>query len=63
MVFLQQLLECLDAWVGDTITEIKNPALKPLPGFKESIPVVFCGLYPTDAGEFDKLRESYLSLD
>ena len=51
-----------DAWVGDTITEIKNPALKPLPGFKESIPVVFCGLYPTDAGEFDKLRESLSKL-
>ncbi|PPR16747.1 MAG: Elongation factor 4 [Alphaproteobacteria bacterium MarineAlpha9_Bin3] len=51
-----------DAWVGDTITEIKNPALKALPGFKESIPVVFCGLYPTDAGEFDKLRESLSKL-
>ena len=51
-----------DAWVGDTITEIKNPALKALPGFKESIPVVFCGLYPTDAGDFDKLRESLSKL-
>jgi len=51
-----------DAWVGDTITEIKTPTLKALPGFKESIPVVFCGLYPTDAGEFDKLRESLAKL-
>jgi GTP-binding protein LepA len=51
-----------DAWVGDTITDLKAPALEPLPGFKESIPVVFCGLYPTDAGEFDKLRESLSKL-
>jgi GTP-binding protein LepA len=51
-----------DAWVGDTITDIKKPALKALPGFKESIPVVFCGLYPVDAGEFDKLRESLSKL-
>ena len=51
-----------EAWVGDTITEIKNPAAQALPGFKESVPVVFCGLYPTDAGEFDKLRESLSKL-
>ncbi|HIF15232.1 MAG TPA: elongation factor 4, partial [Bacteroidetes bacterium] len=50
-----------DAWVGDTITDIKKPALEALPGFKESVPVVFCGLYPTDAGDFDKLRESIKS--
>ena len=51
-----------EAWVGDTITDIRKPALDPLPGFKESIPVVFCGLYPTDAGEFDKLRDSLVKL-
>tara|TARA_B110000240_G_scaffold189577_1_gene229725 strand:- start:633 stop:2438 length:1806 start_codon:yes stop_codon:yes gene_type:complete len=51
-----------DAWVGDTITDIKKPALEALPGFKESIPVVFCGLYPTDAGDFDKLRVSLSKL-
>jgi GTP-binding protein LepA len=51
-----------DAWVGDTITDMKKPALKALPGFKESVPVVFCGLYPVDAGEFDKLRESLSKL-
>jgi GTP-binding protein LepA len=41
---------------------MKKPALEALPGFKESIPVVFCGLYPVDAGEFDKLRESLSKL-
>jgi GTP-binding protein LepA len=51
-----------DAWVGDTITDFKKPALEALPGFKESIPVVFCGLYPTDAGDFDKLRASLSKL-
>ncbi len=51
-----------DAWVGDTITDIKKPTLEALPGFKESVPVVFCGLYPVDAGEFDKLRDSLSKL-
>jgi len=51
-----------DAWVGDTITDIKKPALQALTGFKESIPVVFCGLYPVDNSEFDKLRESLSKL-
>ena len=51
-----------EAWVGDTITQLKNSAAEPLEGFKESIPVVFCGLYPVDAGEFDKLRDSLSKL-
>jgi GTP-binding protein LepA len=47
-----------DTNVGDTITEEKRPAATPLPGFKPSIPVVFCGLFPTDAGEYDDLRDA-----
>ena len=47
-----------DTNVGDTITEDKRPAEKPLAGFKPSIPVVFCGLFPTDANEFEDLREA-----
>jgi len=47
-----------DCNVGDTITEDRRPAASPLPGFKPSVPVVWCGLYPTDADEFEKLRES-----
>ncbi|MEN8236710.1 MAG: translation elongation factor 4 [Pseudomonadota bacterium] len=47
-----------DCQVGDTITEEKRLAAEPLPGFKPSIPVVFCGLFPVDAGEFDHLRQS-----
>ncbi|HRK95468.1 MAG TPA: translation elongation factor 4 [Rhodospirillales bacterium] len=47
-----------DTDVGDTITEDRKPAAEPLPGFKPSMPVVFCGLFPTDAAEFEDLRES-----
>jgi len=47
-----------DCNVGDTITEDRNPATAPLPGFKPSIPVVWCGLYPVDADDFEKLRDS-----
>jgi GTP-binding protein LepA len=47
-----------DCKVGDTITDDRTPAAEPLPGFKPSIPVVWCGLYPVDADDFEKLRES-----
>ena len=44
--------------VGDTITDDKTPCSQKLPGFKPSIPMVFCSFYPADAGDFEKLRES-----
>ncbi|CAI3922976.1 Translation elongation factor EF-4 [Commensalibacter communis] len=47
-----------DCHVGDTITDDKKPAAKALDGFKPSVPVVWCGLYPMDADDFEKLRES-----
>jgi len=47
-----------DCKVGDTITDDRVPASEPLPGFKPSIPVVWCGLYPVDADDFEKLRDS-----
>jgi GTP-binding protein LepA len=47
-----------DTSVGDTITEDRRPAAAALSGFKPSIPVVFCGLFPIDAGDFEDLRES-----
>ncbi|MBK1658134.1 translation elongation factor 4 [Paracraurococcus ruber] len=47
-----------DTNVGDTITDDRNPATAALPGFKPSIPVVWCGLYPVDADDFEKLREA-----
>ncbi|MEZ5668074.1 MAG: translation elongation factor 4 [Alphaproteobacteria bacterium] len=51
-----------DCKVGDTLTEARRPADRPLPGFKPSVPVVFCGLFPTDAGEFENLRDSLTKL-
>jgi GTP-binding protein LepA len=51
-----------DCNVGDTITDDRAPATDPLPGFKPSIPVVWCGLYPVDADDFEKLRDSLSKL-
>ena len=51
-----------DCNVGDTITEDKKPCKTALVGFKPSKPVVFCGLYPSDAGEFTYLKESLSKL-
>ena len=47
-----------DARVGDTITEDRRPCEEALPGFKPSVPVVFCGLFPVDANDFAQLREA-----
>lgn len=47
-----------DTKVGDTITDDRKPAENALAGFKPSIPVVFCGLFPVDANDFEHLRES-----
>ncbi len=51
-----------DTNVGDTITDEKRPAAVPLPGFKPTQPVVFCGLFPADAADFEDLRESLAKL-
>ena len=51
-----------DCKVGDTITDERKPTLEPLPGFKPSVPVVFCGLFPSDAAEFEHLRDSLAKL-
>jgi GTP-binding protein LepA len=60
--FTAAIKEVADTSVGDTITEDKRPAAEALPGFKPSVPVVFCGLYPIDAGAFPELRESLAKL-
>jgi GTP-binding protein LepA len=51
-----------DCKVGDTITDDRKPAAEMLAGFKPSVPVVFCGLFPADAAEFETLRESLSKL-
>jgi GTP-binding protein LepA len=57
-----QIKDVSQARVGDTITDAKKPTAEALPGFKEVQPVVFCGLFPTDAADFEKLRESISKL-
>ncbi len=51
-----------DCKVGDTITEEKNPTTEPLPGFKPSQPVVFCGMFPVDSDDYEHLRDSMVKL-
>ena len=57
-----QIKEVAQARVGDTLTDARRPADEPLEGFKEVQPVVFCGLFPVDANDFEKLRESISKL-
>ena len=52
---IKQVTECK---VGDTITEDSKIELKMLPGFKPNLPVVFCSLFPSDASDFEKLKDS-----
>jgi GTP-binding protein LepA len=51
-----------DCRVGDTITEDRRPAAAPLPGFQPVQPVVFCGLFPTDSADYERLRDSLAKL-
>ena len=51
-----QIKEVAHAAVGDTITDEKKPAAEALPGFRDVQPVVFCGLFPVDAADFEDLR-------
>ena len=44
--------------VGDTITSVENPTTEPVPGYKPAMPVVFCGLYPVDSGDYEDLKEA-----
>jgi len=57
-----QIKDISETRVGDTITDAKRAADTPLPGFKEVQPVVFCGLFPVDAADFEKLRDSISKL-
>jgi len=54
--FTASIKEVADTRVGDTVTEEKRPCAQALPGFKPAQPVVFCGLFPVDAAEFEDLR-------
>src|SRR3954454_23090003 len=57
-----QIKDISETRVGDTITDARRPAAEALPGFKLVQPVVFCGLFPVDAADFEKLRDSISKL-
>ena len=56
--FTAAIKEVADTRVGDTVTDEKRPTTEPLPGFQPAQPVVFCGLFPVDSGDFEDLREA-----
>ena len=63
MGFMQASIKAVaDCQVGDTITDERRPATEALPGFKPNVPVVFCGLFPVDANDFEDLRDSLSKL-
>ncbi|HEY0853443.1 MAG TPA: translation elongation factor 4, partial [Devosia sp.] len=55
-MFTASIKEVADTNVGDTITDDRKPTATPLPDFRPAQPVVFCGLFPVDASDFDELR-------
>lgn len=61
-MFTASIKEVADTKVGDTITDDRRPTATPLPGFRPAVPVVFCGLFPVDAGDFDDLRTAIAKL-
>jgi GTP-binding protein LepA len=56
--FTAAIREVADTRVGDTVTDDRNPATNPLPGFKPAQPVVFAGFFPVDASRFEDLRDA-----
>ncbi len=56
---IKNITECK---VGDTFTEERRPTAQPMAGFQPSVPVVFCGLFPADSADFERLRESLAKL-
>jgi len=57
-VFTASIKQVRDTRVGDTITHERRQCAEPLPGFKPSVPVVFCGLFPVDTNDFEDLRDA-----
>ena len=56
--FAASIKSIQDVHVGDTVTKVENPAEKPLSGYRKLNPMVYCGLYPTDAAKYGDLREA-----
>jgi GTP-binding protein LepA len=61
-VLVANVKELADAKVGDTVTDMVNPTTEPFPGFKEVKPMVFSGIFPVDAADYDNLRDALSKL-
>jgi GTP-binding protein LepA len=61
-LLIANVKDLADAKVGDTVTELKRPTEAPFPGFKEVKPMVFSGIYPVDAADYEKLRDALVKL-
>ena len=61
-MLFRSIKSLLETKVGDTICDANAPIDKPLPGFKPSKPVVFCGLFPVDSSEYQKLKDGLAKL-
>ncbi|MBI5545864.1 MAG: elongation factor 4 [Deltaproteobacteria bacterium] len=57
-LLIANIKDIADAKVGDTVTDAKKPTEAPFPGFKEVKPMVFSGIYPVDAADYEKLRDA-----
>ncbi len=51
-----------DIEVGDTVTDFDNPCLRPLPGYKKVLPMVYCGMYPTDNSKYTELKDAMMKI-
>ena len=60
--FSAQIKTIKDIDVGDTVTDMQNPALEPLPGYRKVLPMVYCGFYPLDTNKFEELKEAMLKI-
>ncbi|MEW6430974.1 MAG: translation elongation factor 4 [Myxococcota bacterium] len=61
-VLVANVKELADAKVGDTVTDAARPTSAPFPGFKEVKPMVFSGVFPVDAADYDNLRDALIKL-
>ena len=60
--FSAQIKTIKDIDVGDTVTDMQNPAVEPLPGYRKVLPMVYCGFYPLDTNKFEELKEAMLKI-
>lgn len=56
--FTASIKEVKDARVGDTVTDAENPTSESLPGYKKVVPMVYCGIYPTEGQDYNTVREA-----